>query len=95
MAKPPNITHINSLTTDDTIWRCQILAACYQLVQSVLGQGEVGGYTTLPDSAWWWLQLPVGKPWSMTGGHFVCLIAQTGIENAPFTLYIRTPFLAF
>ena len=41
----------NPLTTDDAFWRCQILAACYQLAQSVLkigsalaervGQGEV------------------------------------------------------
>ena len=26
------------------------------------------------------------KPWSMTGGPFVCFLAQTGVENAPFTL---------
>ena len=53
---------INPLPTDDTIWHCQILAACYQLVQFVLkissalaervGQGEVGGCTALADSAW-------------------------------------------
>ena len=86
----------NPLTTDDAVWRRQILAAPYQLAQSILkigsalaervGQGEVGGYTALPDSAWWWLQLPVEKPSSMTGGPFVCFLAQTGIENAPFTL---------
>ena len=44
--------YLNPLTTDDAIWRHQILAACYQLAQSVLkigsalaervGQGEVG-----------------------------------------------------
>ena len=44
---------INPLPTDDAFWRHQILAACYQLAQSVLkigsalaervGQGEVGG----------------------------------------------------
>ena len=51
-----------------------------------VGQGEVGGYTALPDSEWWWLQLPVEKPWSMTGGPFVCFLAQTGVENTPFTL---------
>ena len=51
-----------------------------------VGQGEVGGYTALPDTAWWQLQLPVEKPWSMTGGPFVWFLAQTGIENAPFTL---------
>ena len=87
---------VNPLPTDDAIWRRQILAACYQLAQSVLkigsalaervGQGEVGGYTALPDSAWWRLQVPVEKPWSMTGGPFVCFLAQTGVENTPFTL---------
>ena len=86
---------INPLTTNDAIWR-QILAACYQLAQSVLkigsalaervGQGEVGGCTTLADSAWRRLQLPVEKPWSMPGGPFVCFLAQTGVENASFTL---------
>ena len=86
---------INPLTTDDAIWH-QTLAACYQLAQSVLkigsalaervGQGEVGGCTTLADSAWRRLQLPVEKPWSMPGGPFVCFLAQTGVENASFTL---------
>ena len=52
---------INHLTIDDAFWRRQILAACYQLVQSVLkigsalaervGQGKVGGWTALADSA--------------------------------------------
>ena len=86
----------NPLPTNDAIWRRQILAACYQLAQSVLkigsalaervGQGEVGGCTALADSAWRRLQLPVEKPWSMPGGPFVCFLAQTGVENAPFTL---------
>ena len=68
----------------------------HQLAQSILkigsalaervGQGEVGGYTALPDSACWQLQLPVEKPWSRTGGPFVCFLVQTGVENAPFTL---------
>ena len=87
----------NPLTTDDVIWRRQFLVACYQLAQSVLkigsalaervGQGEVGGCTALADSAWRPLQLPVEKPWSMPGGPFVCLLQQTGVENAPFILY--------
>ena len=51
-----------------------------------VGQGEVGGCTPLADSAWRSLQLPVEKPWSMLGGPFVCFLAQTGIENTPFTL---------
>ena len=88
-------TLIYPLTTDDAIWR-QFLAAC-QLAQSVLkigsalaervGQWEVSGCTTQADSAWRPLQLPVEKPWSMLGGPFVCLLARTGIENAPFILY--------
>ena len=55
----------------------------FQLAQSVLnigfvlakrvGQGEVGGCTALVDSAWWWLQLTVEKPWSMPGGPFMLL----------------------
>ena len=77
------ILQLYPLTTDDAFWRHQILAACYQLVQSVL---KIGGFTALPDNAWWQLQLPVEKPWSMTGGPFVLFLAQTGVENAPFTL---------
>ena len=86
----------NLLTTDDAFWHRQILVACYQLAQSILkigfalaervGQGEVDGCTALADSALWQLQLPVEKPWSMPGGPFVCFLAQTGVENAPFTL---------
>ena len=45
-----------------------------------------GGCTTLADSAWRQLQLPVEKPWSKLGGPFVCFLAQTGVENTPFTL---------
>ena len=58
-----NIIHtclLNSLTTDDAIWRRHILAACYQLAQSVLkigsalaervGQGEVGGCTIVIET---------------------------------------------
>ena len=66
------VTYFNPLPTDDVFWHSQILAACYQLAQSVLkigsalaervGQGEVGGSTALADSAWWRLQLPVEKP---------------------------------
>ena len=87
---------INTSTTNDTFWCRQILAACYQLAQSIskigfvlaerVGQGKVGGCTTLPDSAWWQLQLPVEKSWSMLGGQFVRLLAQMGVENALFTL---------
>ena len=89
---------INLLPTDDAFWRRQILAACYQLAQSLLkigsalaervGQAEVGGSTALPDSAWWRLQLPVEKPWSLTGGPFVYFLARTGVEMLPWTLFL-------
>ena len=61
----------------------------YQLAQSIaerVGQGEVGGWTALTDSAWWRLQLPVEKALVKPGGPFVCFLAQTGVENAPLTL---------
>ena len=61
MAEPEREA-VNPLPTNDAIWRRQILAACYQLAQSVLkigsalaervGQGEVGGCTALADNAW-------------------------------------------
>ena len=57
-----------------------------------VGQGEVGGSIGLPDSAWWRLQLPVEKPWSMRGGPFVCFLAQTGVECSLHL--VGTPFLA-
>ena len=89
-------TVFNPLTTNDDYSRHRNSAACYQLAQSVLkigsalaervGQGEVGGCTPLGDSAWRLLQLAVEKPWSVPGGPFVCFLAQTGVENAPFTL---------
>ena len=84
------------MTTDDALWHCLTIAACYQLVQSVLqigsvlaervGQGEVGGCTPLGGSAWWLLELAVEKPWSGLSGPFACFRAQTGIENTPFAL---------
>ena len=82
---------LNPLTTDDAFWCHQILAACYHLVQSIVKIGSalaerVGGSTALPGSTWSRLQLPVEKSWSMIGGPFVCFLAQTGVENAPFTL---------
>ena len=50
------------LTTNDAFWRCQILATCYQLAQSVLkigsvlaekvGQWEVGGCTASVAAAY-------------------------------------------
>ena len=68
-----------NLTTDDAFWCRQILGTCYQLAQSVLkigsvlaervGQGEVGGSSALPDSAWWWLHLPVESLGQCRVGH--------------------------
>ena len=89
-------TLINPLTTDDAFWCHQILATCYQLVQSGLkigsvlaervGQGEVGGCTVLGDSAWRLLQLAMEKAWSVLDGPFFCFLVQTGVKNSPFTL---------
>ena len=46
----------------------------------------MGECTTPGDSAWGLLQLAVEKPWSVPGGPFVCSLAQTGVQNAAFTL---------
>ena len=99
-----DLSFINPLTTDDAFWRRQILAASYQLAQSVLkigsalpervGQGEVGGCTALADSAWRQLQLPVEKPWSMLGGAICLLSCINGRRKHSFHL-VGTPFLAF
>ena len=71
------------LTTDDAFWHCQILAAFYQLAQSVLKIGSalaerVGGVR----GRW------VGTQSCLTVhcGGYSCFLAQTGIENPPFTL---------
>ena len=99
-------THsVNPLPTNDAIWRRQILAACYQLAQSVLkigsalaervGQGEVGGCTALADSAWRRLQLPVERKALVNAGWAICLLSCTnGCRKRSFHL-IGTPFLAF
>ena len=56
---------LNLLTTEDDYSRHRYSAACYLLAQSTLkigsvlaervGQGKVGGCTSLGDSAWWLL----------------------------------------
>ena len=74
---------IDSFWPHVIIWCNPIASALAERV----GQGKVSGCTTLADSAWWPLHLPVEKPWSMPGWQFVCLLAQMGMENAPFTLY--------
>ena len=51
-----------------------------------VGQGEVGGYTPLADSAWWLLQLAVEKPWSMPGGPLLWFLAQMVLHNTLFAL---------
>ena len=50
-----------------------------------VGQGEVGGCTTLGDTAWRLLQLAIERAWSVLDGLFFCFLVQTGIENGPFT----------
>ena len=84
-------------------WRRQILAACYQLAQSLLkigsalvervGQGKVGGSTALPGSAWWRLQMPVEKKALVNDGWAICLLSCTnGCRKRSFHL-VGTPFL--
>ena len=68
---------------------------CYQLAQSALkmgsalaervGQGEVGRYTALADSAWRLLQLAIERAWSALDGLF-CFLVQMSVGNSPFTL---------
>ena len=65
----------------------------YQLAQSVLkigsaltekvGQGEVGGCTTLGDSAWRLLQLAINNAWSVLESLFFCFPVRTSVENGP------------
>ena len=47
--------------------------------------GVGGGWVSPRDSAWWLWQLAVEKPWSMPGRPLFCFVAQTGLENTPFT----------
>ena len=89
-------SRLNPLTTNDDYSRHQNSAACYQLAQSVLKigsalaerveKGEVGGCTTLADSAWRLLQLAIERAWSVLDGPFFCIFVQMSIENRPFTL---------
>ena len=51
-----------------------------------LGQREVGRCTALADSAWQLLQLAIEKTCSALDGLFFCFLAQTSVENCPFTL---------
>ena len=44
------------------------------VLAEMVGQEEVGGCTTLGDSAWWPLDLPVEKPWSMLGRPFAAFL---------------------
>ena len=60
------------ISLDSRLWK-RILKLGSALAKRV-GQGEVGGCTALANSAWWPLQLPVEKPWSMLGGPFVCFL---------------------
>ena len=58
-------------------------------------QGEVGGCTTLADSVWQLVQLPVEKAWSMPGGLYICLPTCTN-EHRKCSFHLAgTPFLPF
>ena len=87
---------LNPLAMDYDYSRHRNSATCYQLAQSVLkigsvlaervGQGEVGGSTTLADNAWRLLQLTIEWVWTALGEPFFCFLVQTSVENGPFTL---------
>ena len=70
-------------------WRNQLAQSVLKIGSAVaerVGQGEVGGSTTLADSAWRLLQLAIERAWSALYGPFFCLLVQTSIENGPFRL---------
>ena len=46
-----------------------------------MGQGEVGGSTTLADHAWRLLQLAIERASSALDGPFLCLLVQTSVED--------------
>ena len=79
------------LTTNNDYSQHQSSAACRQLAQSVLkivstlaervDRGEVGGCTTLGDSAWRLFQLAIENAWPALDGQFFC-----SVENTPSTL---------
>ena len=99
-----SLHHVNPLTTDDAIWRRQILAACYQLAQSVLkigsalaervGQEEVDGCTALADSAMAAVAAACRKALVNAGWAIVLLSCTNGFRKRSFHL-VGTPFLAF
>ena len=82
-----NCEILNPLTTNEDYSCHRNSAVCYHLLQSLLkigsalaervGQGEVGGSTTLADSAWWLLQLTLEWAWSVLGGPFFCFLVQS------------------
>ena len=56
-----------------------------------MGQGEVGRYTALADSAWQLLQLAIERAWSALDGPFFCTNEH---RKRSFHL-VGAPFLAF
>ena len=91
--------NINSLTTDDEGTRHATLAACYQLVQSILKigfalakkgeMGEVGGHSHDMPYTWWLSWLAVEKPWSALAGPF-----YTNGHRKGSSAFVGAPFLA-
>ena len=91
---------LNPSPTDDAFWRHQILAACYQLAQSILkissalaervGQG-------VHRSAWQSMAAVAAACWKalVNAGWAICLLSCTnGRRKRSFHL-VRTQFLAF
>ena len=91
------IVGLNPLITDDTIWHCLTLAACYQLAQSILKiarfcaskKGRIGGgWRVSAQGARCTWQLPwlAVENWSVLAGPFLPLLAQTGSETTSLSL---------
>ena len=72
---------LNPLTTDDTFWRRQFLAACYQLAQSVLKIGSA-------------LAERVGQGEVVNAGWAICLLSCTNGCRKRSLHLVGTPFLA-
>ena len=83
--------HGGVLITNDDYSCHRNSATCYQLALSILKIGSVlaervGGSTAVADHAWRLLQLAIEKAWSALDGLLFCFLAQTSVDNGPFTL---------
>ena len=91
------LAQVNPLTTNDAFGRRQILATCLS-VGAIRFEGKfctsrkggTGGGGWVHYSAWQCMVAVAAacrKALVNAGGPFVCFLAETDVENAPFTLY--------